>query len=217
MPDADKVHKGLSYRHQKVYQQICEGVMTPSELAFEELGAMKKELHSCGQAPFLLIPEVGKLLSAVPTGPLLNPSVDWNGICRDIERKGQKVSLQTSANKRIMALVVDACIDQVRDIQQNVVPDNLEVDAMQRFTVKLYEANFEDRIQLAHHYKDAAPEMVNARVEAMRQSMEDGLGKLAEQAVRDGSFEKVKRPARPSGTIQPINLNDDLLTLGVAP
>ena len=218
MPDADKVHSGLSYRHQKVYKQICEGVMTPGELAYEELGAMKGELRNCGQTPFLLIPEAVKLLNIILPGHLLNSTVDWNGICRDIQKKGQMISLQTATKKRVLDLAVEACIDLVRDIQQGAVSDDLEVDMMERFATKVYEAEFEGRLPLTHHhYLDVTPEFVNNRVKAMRQPMEDGLRALAKQAIRDGHFNKLVRPARPAGTIQTIDLGTDLLTFGAAP
>lgn len=218
MPDADKVHSGLSYRHQKVYKQICEGVFTPSELAYEELEAMKGELKNCGQAPFSLILEAAKLLNAISPGHLLNSNVDWGGICRSIQKKGQMISMQTATKKRVLDLAVEACVDLVRDIQQGAISDNLEVDMMERFVTKVYEAEFEGRLPLTpHHYLDATPDFVNDRVKDMRQPMEVGMRALAEQAIRNGNFNKLVRPARPAGTVQTIDLSTDLLTFGVTP
>jgi hypothetical protein len=71
MPDADKVHKGLSQRYQVVYQQICESALEPNEIAYSVLEPLKRDLLDFGDAPLMLIDHVVRELNEVSSGPLL--------------------------------------------------------------------------------------------------------------------------------------------------
>ena len=211
MPDADKVHAGLGYRHQKVYKQLCEGVLPPREIAYTELNALRQVLKEYGNAPLSLIQQATVFLGLIPTEPLLRQAVNWGEKRRELENLCQQISQKTRGNKRAMMLAEEACKEQLRRIQQDTAPDDLKLESITSYIQKVYEADFEERIPLGRHYNDADPDLVNARLEEMRPGIEEGIDGFAKQLARHGGVSPLRRPRR---TKQSIGLYDDLLTAG---
>lgn len=204
MPDGDKIHPGLGYRHQSVYKQICEEVYSEEEIAHKELDALKKDLQNYGDAPIELIRQAVTLFSQT-LGPLL---VDWNEINQGLEKIGQEISQQTSAGKRGLSLALEACKKSLHGVRYGEQPADLGLKTIKNYMIRVYEAHFEGCIPLAHHYNNADPRMVDLKLREMRPHIEQGLEYFARQITKGGSVKTLRRrpQERPS-----IGLHDSLV------
>ena len=91
MPDSDRVHAGLSYRYQKTYQQLCEGYMSPEELAHNVQTPLKKDIQDYGDGPINFIKQVGGQLEEKTSTPMDKLLIDYDAESQNIESRAQKV------------------------------------------------------------------------------------------------------------------------------
>src|SRR5687768_4217757 len=100
MPDSDKVHVGLTPRYQKPYKQLCEGYLSPEELAHNILKPLKKDIQAYGDGPINLIKQVGELLEERASAPIFNLPIDYNVESQNIENLAKR----TPGDRRGIAL-----------------------------------------------------------------------------------------------------------------
>lgn len=129
MPDGDKVHVNLAHRYQKVYKQICEGQYDDAELAYEVLGALKRDLQRYGDEPLQLVQQVTTELNQIPDEPLLKQLVDWGEASQKIDRFAQ----QNSGPLMAKELAVKACQQQLQELRYNGCPQNLTEEVSRKY------------------------------------------------------------------------------------
>lgn len=189
MPDGDKIHPGLGYRHQSPYRQICEEIFSEEEIAYNELAALRKDLQDYGDAPIELIRQAVTMYRHT-LGPLL---VDWNEVNDRLEKIGQEISQRTSADKRGLSLALEACKKSLHGVRYGEQSVDLGLKTTQNYMMGVYEAHFEGRIPLSHHYNNADPKMVNLKLHEMRPFIEQGLGYFARQLTKGGGVKSLRR------------------------
>ena len=116
-----------------------------------------------------------------------------------------------------MALALDACHSVICEIENGAVidDDDLEFQTAKTFMIRNYESNFEERVPVVSPQGDVDPEVLTERLAGMRPHIEKRIDYFASSVVRNGSFKSIRMPPRARGTVKPLDLNDDLLNLGV--
>jgi len=204
MPDADKIHSKLAYRHQKTYSELYEGVMELDEIANNQLRTFKKDVQGYGDAPVILICQVAALvIDSIPNEPLLRLSIDWKKLNTQIDELARNVSFQNETYKRGINLAINACKQHLLALKQGERSENHKITIISRYLWKVYEAEFESPILSTDH-----PEFIQMRLEALRQHMKPGVAKYAEQIARTDSTCRMRKPPRRKKC---IGLYDDLL------
>lgn len=204
MPDGDKIHPKLGNRHQGIYKQICEEAYSEEEIAYNELAPLRKELQAYGDAPLELIRQAVDIFNQNSASLL----VDWNAMNRSLEKISQRISQQTCADKRGLSLALEACKKILHGIRYGNSPSDLGLKITQEYMIKVYEAQFEGRIPLVHHYNNADPTMVNLKVREMRPFIERGVEHFAGQLANGRSVTSLRRPQRDKPK---IGLHDSLV------
>lgn len=217
MPDADVIYADVDSRHKSVYHQLSAGLATGQELARAELSVLKNELKSYGDGPYKLIRNAAGLISAHCGGPLLTNIVDWRDLRRAVQQAAQEVSKTMVTDKRSMAVAIDACCSIINEMENGIAIDtcDLEFETTRAFMLRIYEANFEERVPLVKPQASIDLEEVHQRLSDMRPHIEKGIYHFASSHVRNGNIRAIRMPRRAPGTVTALDVNDDLLSLGV--
>jgi hypothetical protein len=186
MADGDKVHPGLQKRYQKPYKQLCEGQFSDASIALGVVDRVKVQLKEAGDAPARLIGQIANRIESAAKEPLLT---NWQRVGQEVERMASRVS----APKRLREQIVEASKQLLHEARIGGSVSEPHRQLMERTMDRLYTAEFEQRVPMAQHYNNVSQEYVDGRLKGMRPHVEKELAHIAEQAVKRGSFQRLRR------------------------
>ena len=105
MPDGDIVHKGLAWKYQKAYKQICDGQFGGDGLAREVVPVVWKDIQNGGDKPIQLLAEVAKQCQQILDRQRMFGQIDWQKEFAQIDELAQPIY----AERRLKTLAVEAC------------------------------------------------------------------------------------------------------------
>jgi hypothetical protein len=209
MPDGDITHPLPSARFRQLYLQVCEGAFAEDELAEKALGCLKKEVESFGDEPLHLIVQEESLLEDIFLRRQEGEEINW----AQERRKLKQLQQGAGGNQRALSLVVRACEDQLRELEEHghyyITPPDFLRAITKQYLINVYDAQFAGpaSMPLHPHPNQADPEFVRQRLETMRPDVIRGLDSYVEHIVQHGTTVGMRRP--PSSPKRKINLEED--------
>ena len=211
MPDGDIVHKGLAWKYQKAYKQICDGQFGGDNLAGEVVPAVWKDIQNGGDEPIWLLAEVAKQCQQILDRQRMFGQIDWQKEFAQID----ELAVSIYASQRLKTLAVEACKEQLQDLYNGGNPSNCHIELLTKYMWNVYVANFAEKVPLSpSHYKDVSREFVSERLEVMRPCVKEQLLPYAEKVYHCGTVHLDRPPHRRSRTKQSYDIDTDLSTVG---
>lgn len=209
MPDGDIVHPLPSPGFRQLYLQVCEGEIAEDELVEKALGCLKKEVEFFGDEPLHLIVQEEALFEDIFLRRQQGEEINW----AHERRKLKQLQQGAGGNRRALGLVVRACEDQLRELEQHghyyITPPNFQREITRQYLINVYDAQFAApaATPLHPHPHQADPELVHQRLIALRPGVIKGLGSYVEHILQHGTTGGMRRP--PSSPKRKINLEED--------
>lgn len=208
MPDGDRVHKGLGWRYQKAYKQVCDGQFGGDALANEVVSAVCKDIQKAGDQVIQLLQNAGEQCQQILDRRMFE-EIDWQKELAQVDRLAQPLY----ADKRFKALAVGACKEQVQDIRHGGSPSNCYIDLLQKYLCSAYDAQFAEKVPLTRsHYQEVSGEFVGERLALMKPYVQGRLQQYAKQIYSQGTVAQL--PRRRSTTRRNYSVDTDLSTVG---
>jgi hypothetical protein len=207
MPDGDRIHLKLASRYQKIYKQVCEDHFSEQEIAHNLLLPLKEEIRQHGTEVIELIKKCSDWFEQIVIRQEIGDKINWDRENLIIEKLFQRFHAKNTAKELALA----ACKEQLQDVRHGISTVNLSVEIMRKYMWNLCIAKFASRVPLKkHHHNGADSEVVNARLEGMKQHIWEGLLDFAKQAIHHGNFDFLRRPPLRRQKFTCDNLDIDL-------
>lgn len=198
MPDGDIVHPQLGAMYQKLYMQLCEGVLSEDALAYEAVQRIKRQAQAYGSGPIELLCQVAAQFESLAADQLRGVEIDWGQERRTIKELEQQVAARSS--KRATGLALKACEGQLQELrsgpQRLASSSQVLPELVQAYLLNIYDANFVGRIPLPQHYNGVDAGFVQERLLDMRPSVIKWLESLAVQIAEGKAVEALRMPRR---------------------
>jgi hypothetical protein len=208
MPDGDRVHKGLGWRYQEAYKQVCDGQFGGDTLADEVVSAVGKDIQYAGDPIIQFLQKVGEQSQQILDRRMFE-DIDWQKELAQVDRLAQPIY----ASKRFKALAVEACKEQLQDLRHGGNPSNCYIDLLQKYMWNAYYAQFFERVPLTpSHHQGVSEEFVGERLALMRPYVQGRLQQYAKQVYSQGTVAQL--PRRRSTMKRNYNADTDLSTVG---
>jgi hypothetical protein len=209
MPDGDIIHPLPSPRFGQLYLQVCQGEVAEDELVRAALECLKKEVKFFGDEPLHLIAQEEALFEAIFLRRQQGEEINW----AHERRKMKQLQQSARGHLRALGLVVRACEDQLRELEQHghyssTFPD-FQREIIRQYLINVYDAQFAEPAvtPLRPHPNQADFEFVQQRLIAMRPNVIKGLESYVEHILQHGTTKGLRRP--PSSPMRKINLAED--------
>jgi hypothetical protein len=210
MPDGDRVHKGLGWKYQKAYKQICDGQFGGKVLAEEVVPAVWKDIQRAGDVPIELLREVAAQCQQIIDRRMFE-QIDWQKELKRIDDLAQPMY----ADRRLKTLAVEACKEQLQDLRNGENPSNCHIELLTKYMWNVYVAQFSERVPLPpSHYKGVSREFVSGRLEVMRPHVKEQLLPYVESVYRHNTVHLARRPYQRSKEKPDYNIDTDISTVG---
>jgi hypothetical protein len=209
MPDGDIVHPSVSPRFQQLYVQVCQGELAEDDLVRKALGRLIKEVEFFGDEPLHLIAQEEALFQDIFLRRQQGKEINW----AHERRKLKQLQQSADGHQRALGLMVRACEDQLRELEQHgyfyIAPPDFQREITRQYLINVYDAQFAEpaATPLRPHPHQADPDFVRQRLIAIRPDVIKGLGSYVEHILRHGTIEGMRRP--PSSPMRKINLEED--------
>lgn len=208
MPDGDIVHSRLRRLFQKPYKWLCEGAATSDDCARVVLDKLKQDIKTKGDLPISLAQEMAASISQVMgaiddpgEGDFARLSMEFDNLIQCADGRPDLKELTLRAGKSFL--------NDLRNGREVDVTNTSEA-IVERYMNEVYESEFKERIPLtAEHHAGATQEILEKRIEAMQPSIDSGIYKFAQNAIKNQSVAKLSLPRRSSR--KAIDLDEDLL------
>ena len=210
MPDGDRVHKGLGWKYQKTYKQICDGQFGGKDLAEEVVPAVWKDIQSAGDLPIQLLREVAAQCQQIIDRRMIE-QIDWQKEFKLIDDRVQPMY----TDRRLKTLAVEACKELLEDLRNGGNPSHCHIELLTKYMWNVYVAQFSERVPLLPvHYKGVSREFVDERLEVMRPYVKEQLLPYAESVYRQNTVHLARRPHQRSNERPNYNIDTDISTVG---
>lgn len=206
MPDGDKVHQHLAGPYQQLYKQICEGQDGPEKLGRDAMRPVRRSLEHYGDGPIALVKQVMTPIDRLPKEPILRRLAleKARGTIPSIARVAQ-------GSKRGIELATDACRQVIQDACEGKDSNHLLREALSRYVIDIYRADFEERIPLSRaHDRGVDQATIAMRLDLARPYVERNAMILAVQLNKGCDVRKLRLPRQASLSYR-ATLNDNLL------
>jgi len=204
MPDVDIVHGNVPRKFLQVYKQLCEGVLTPEDLAEEIAKALIKTLKDEGRSPSKLIFET---LKSVFSDVGIGMPIDVPAAGRLID----KLASMSLSHSRYVSLAVEAV--KAGPVKATNLHDYGFVTkaVIREFVTRLFDADFKERLPPLHHHMDASSEDIEARLQEAEPNIDSQLIHIVDQMARHETVEKLqKKRAKPNESLDFSNMDISL-------
>ncbi|GAB4155048.1 MAG: hypothetical protein Fur0046_34950 [Cyanobacteria bacterium J069] len=208
MPDGDIVHSRLKRLYQKPYKWLCEGIATSDECARAVLEKLKQDIKAKGDLSIVLaqalaasVTQIISNLEEVRESDFAKLSVEFDNLVR-----------QADGSPYVKELILRAGKGYLNDLRNGREVDITHTSEAiwRRYAHEVYEAEFKERIPLTpKHHAGITQEILEKRIEAIQPSIDFGIQKFAQNAIRNQSVARLSMPRRSSQ--EAIDLNEDLL------
>ncbi|MEM6840109.1 MAG: hypothetical protein AAF609_25160, partial [Cyanobacteria bacterium P01_C01_bin.120] len=190
MPDGDIVHRGLRRLYQKPYRQLCEGVVSSEECARALLNSLKRDLQARGNLPIMLSQAMADRIEQTISSSEAAEENDFVQLSREFE----SIVQQADGSHNVKELVLRAGKAYLNDLRygREVNIANTSEAIWSQYAHEVYESAFKERISLtSEHYKSVSQETLEQRIEVMQSSVNVGIQKFAQDALKNQSVAKL--------------------------
>jgi hypothetical protein len=208
MPDGDIVHRRLRRLYQKPYKWLCEGTATSDECARALLEKLKQDIKAKGDLPVALSQAMADSVAQIISNPEEASESDFAKLSMEFDALTQRAD----GRPDLKELTLRAGKGFLNDLRNGLEVDVNHVSEaiLGRYIHEVYESEFKERIPLtSEHHAGITHGTLERRIEAMQPSIDSGIQKFAQNAIRNQSVAKLSLPRRPSR--KAIDLNEDLL------
>lgn len=208
MPDGDIVHSRLRRLYQKPYKWLCEGTATSDECARVVLEKLKQDIKAKGNLPVALSQAMATSVAQIISNPeearegdFAKLSMEFDALTQGADGRPDLKELTLRAGK--------AFLNDLRNGREADI-NHVSEAILGRYMHEVYESEFKERIPLtSEHYAGVTQGILEKRIEAMQPSIDSGIQKFAQNAIRNQSVTRLSMPRRSSR--KAINLDEDLL------
>lgn len=186
MPDVDIVHGNVSRKFWHVYKQLCEGVLTPDDLAGAIAKALIKTLKDEGRSPSELI---FSTLKSVFSDVGIGMPIDGSAAGRLID----KLASTSLSQSRYVSLAVEAVKAGLAHATNLHDYGFVTKVVLREYTTRLLDADLLKRMPLANQYMNASSEEIAARLKEAEPNIESQLTYIVDQMARHESVEKLQK------------------------
>ncbi|PSN18477.1 hypothetical protein C7271_12335 [filamentous cyanobacterium CCP5] len=210
MLDGDIVHSRLRRLYQKPYKWLCEGTATSDECARVLLEKLKQDIKAKGDLPVFLsqamadsVAQISRHLEEAREGEFARLSIEFEVLAQKADGRPDLKELTLRASKGLLNDLRNGREVDITHISESIFG---------RYIHEVYESEFKERIPLtSEHHAGVTQGTLERRIEAMQSSVDSGIQKFAQNAIRNQSVAKLSLPRRPSR--KAIDLNEDLLAV----
>ncbi len=210
MPDGDIVHSRLRRLYQKPYKWLCEGTATSDECARALLEKLKQDIKAKGDLPVVLsqamadsVAQISRHLEEAREGDFAKLSIEFEVLAQKADGRPDLKELTLRAGKGLLNDLRNGREVDITHISEAIFG---------RYIHEVYESEFKERIPLtSEHHAGVTQGTLERRIEAMQSSVDSGIQKFAQNAIRNQSVDRLSLPRRPSR--KAIDLNEDLLAV----
>lgn len=211
MPDGDKVHKGLGWKYQNAYKQVCDGQYGGEALAKEVASAVMKDIEHGGDVLLQLLQDVAAQCQQTIDRRMFE-HIDWQ---RELQRVDE-LAQPLYTDRRMKALAVEACKEQLQELRHSGSPANYQIELLHKYMWNVYVAQFAERVPLTPaHYREVSRAFVGEQLAMMRPYVQEQLLSYVEQIYRQDTVHLRRKPRHPSQENSAIDIDTDLFTIGV--
>lgn len=208
MPDGDIFHSKLRRLYQKPYKWLCEGTATSDECARVVLKKLKQDIKTKGDLPVALSQVMAASVAQIISNPeearegdFAKLSMEFDALTQEADGRPDLKELTLRAGKGFLNNLRNG-----REVDINHVSEAI----LGRYMHEVYESEFKERIPLtSEHHAGVTQGILEKRIEAMQPSIDSGIQKFAQNAIRNRSVAMLSMPRRSSR--KAINLDEDLL------
>lgn len=208
MPDGDIFHSKLRRLYQKPYKWLCEGTATSDECARVVLKKLKQDIKTKGDLPVALSQVMAASVAQIISNPeearegdFAKLSMEFDALTQEADGRPDLKELTLRAGKGFLNNLRNG-----REVDINHVSEAI----LGRYMHEVYESEFKERIPLtSEHHAGVTQGILEKRIEAMQPSIDSGIQKFAQNAIRNRSVARLSMPRRSSR--KAINLDEDLL------
>ncbi|NJL00571.1 MAG: hypothetical protein HC910_08380 [Spirulinaceae cyanobacterium SM2_1_0] len=208
MPDGDIVHSRLRRLYQEPYKWLCEGVATSDDCARALLEALKKDLKDKGDLSITLSQQMAASIAQIISNLEEARESDFAKLSVEFDNLVQ----QSDGSRYVKDLMLSAGKSYLNDLRYGREVDitHTSESIWRRYAHEVYESEFKERIPLtSEHHAGVAQEILDKRIEAMKPSIDSGIRKFTQTAIRNQSVARLSMPR--SSSRKAIDLDEDLL------
>lgn len=208
MPDGDIVHSRLRRLYQKPYKWLCEGTATSDECAMAVLEKFKQDIKAKGDLPIVL----AQAMAASVAQKISNLAEARESDFAKLSVKFDNLVQQADGSPYIKELILRAGKGYLNDLRSGREVDITHTSEAiwRRYAHEVYESEFKERIPLTlEHHAGVTQQILDKRIEVMQPSIDSGIQKFTQTAIRNQSVAKLSMPRRSSQ--RAIDLDEDLL------
>ncbi|NJK29340.1 MAG: hypothetical protein HC940_03880 [Acaryochloris sp. SU_5_25] len=208
MPDGDIVHSRLRRLYQKPYRWLCEGTATSDECARVVLKKLKQDIKAKGDLPVALSQAMATSVVQI----IGNPEEAREGDFAKLSMKLDAITYGADGCPDLKELTLRAAKGFLNDLRngREVDVNHVSEAMLERYMHEVYDSEFKERIPLTlEHHAGVTQEMLEKRIEEMQPSIDSGIQKFAQNAIKNQSVLKLSLPRRSSR--KAIDLDEDLL------
>lgn len=208
MPDGDIVHSRLRRLYQKPYKWLCEGTATSDECARAVLEKLKQDIKAKGDLPIVLAQAMAASVAQIINNLEEAKESDFTKLSLEFDN----LVRQADGSPYIKELILRAGKGYLNDLRCGREVDIIHTSEAiwRQYAHEVYESEFKERIPLTlEHHAGVTQEILDKRIEIMQPSIDSGIQKFAQAAIRNQSVDKLSMPRRSSR--KSIDLDEDLL------
>lgn len=208
MPDGDIIHSRLRRLYQKPYKWLCEGAAAGDECARAVLEKLKQDIKAKGDLPILLAQAMAAIVAQIISSLEEASESDFARLSVEFDNLVQRAD----GSPYIKELILRAGKGYLNDLRnrREVNITHTSEAIWRRYAHEVYESEFKERIPLtSEHYAGVTQEILDERIEVMQPSIDSGIRKFTQTAIRNQSVAKLSMPRRSSR--KAIDLGEDLL------
>lgn len=191
MSDGDKVYGGaLPPRYQEPYEALCEGRHDSRSIAHSLLDAVRRDLRQFGILPLELLRQEAQRLDELSQRLSIQATTPWPEERRQVERLARTIA----GHPRGMGLAVDECKRYLLEVQEGMSFLSHVESLVQRYFVRVYDAQFQDRAPLDNHHNGIDQSVFLERLHEVRPFVIETLHHWADVVIRTWSLAQLRRP-----------------------
>lgn len=207
MPDGVIIYPGLAGRYWSLYDQLKEGVWGEEDLAREAVERIKRDAQSYGSGPIELLKRAAAQFATLSTSLRFGQIIDWSQERRTLEEVAAQITAGGRNKKRAIGIAREACEGHINELrkgpyQANEDSSQVYLELIRGYLLKIYDANFINRIPLSHPLNGGEEDLVLSRAQEIRPLVIRDIQYFALQIAQDrplAALRMPKRPKRPKG------------------
>lgn len=217
MPDGVIIHPRLAGRYWPLYAQLLEDVWGEEALAREAVERIKRDVQNYGSGPIELLKQAAAQFAPLSTSRRFGQAIDWSQERRTLEEVAAQITAGSKNKKRAISIAREACEGYITELRKEPYQANgnslqAYLELIRGYLLKIYDANFINRIPLPRHLSGGDEDLVLSRAQEIRPLVIRDIQYLALQIAQDRPLAALRMPRR-SRRPKMIDIHSDLKDL----